>query len=378
LQALDQQINGNEGSTTLGFMVGVDSGGVVAFEATYDANGITTTVSSPSGSNASQTSGSKRTPVEEADLWAGRLVEQFEVRNGSLPAGQRAELFDAYRDHQLEMYLKGPHANDFVLPQFAQFVQETNDAIRYPGPQWGTISKEQIEFSNAAMEERRYQELASKVDPTIKELAILEERYNTEHPGEALRGAAWNALLALGGFYAGARNSNNLAGLPGTTGSPTKVQTVDPKVQTTELVQPGGMPSSQRPAIKLGPGPYGDYYEGKANSSKATAAPNQGSWQPGNNINAPTSKGTPPSDRTVGRRFWKNEALSPSRADYMPADFVRMRKGLPPQRYNPDKGGVESMERSHEPVPRRDGGKDMVPRWPQEHAEVDPQRRPGY
>jgi len=55
-----------------------------------------------------------------------------------------------------------------------------------------------------------------------------------------------------------------------------------------------------------------------------------------------------------------------------------MKDGLAPQRYNPDKGGMESMELSHEPVPARDGGKEFVPRWPQDHATVDPYRRPGY
>lgn len=55
-----------------------------------------------------------------------------------------------------------------------------------------------------------------------------------------------------------------------------------------------------------------------------------------------------------------------------------MRKGGAPQRYNADKGGMESMELSHEPVPARNGGKDFVPRWPQDHAAVDPFRRPGY
>jgi len=95
-------------------------------------------------------------------------------------------------------------------------------------------------------------------------------------------------------------------------------------------------------------------------------------------IYEPTSKGTPPSDRTIGRRFWKDQAENPSRSDYTPQDFERMRNGDPPQRYNPAKGGIESMERSHEPIPKRDGGTAMVPRWPQEHAKVDPNRKPGY
>jgi hypothetical protein len=101
-------------------------------------------------------------------------------------------------------------------------------------------------------------------------------------------------------------------------------------------------------------------------------------WRPGASPHAPTRAGDAPSDRTVTRREWRNEASSPTRGDYTPADVERMRQGLPPQRYNPDKGGIESMERSHEPVPRREGGTATVPRWPQEHAAVDPMRRPGY
>lgn len=78
-------------------------------------------------------------------------------------------------------------------------------------------------------------------------------------------------------------------------------------------------------------------------------------------------------------RFWKNEAASADAVEKYGAENVaRMKKGNAPQRYNPDKGGIESMELSHEPIPKRDGGKDFVPRWPQDHAKVDPFRRPGY
>lgn len=75
-------------------------------------------------------------------------------------------------------------------------------------------------------------------------------------------------------------------------------------------------------------------------------------------------------------RSWKNEAASADPVKKYGAENVaRMKKGNAPQRYNPDKGG---MELSHEPIPRRDGGKEFVPRWPQDHAKVDPFRRPGY
>ncbi len=112
--------------------------------------------------------------------------------------------------------------------------------------------------------------------------------------------------------------------------------------------------------------------EGKAEASSNDA---KGAAE---NLHQPTSHGSAPSERTIGRRFWKNEAKNPSRSDYTSEDVARMRRGEPPQRYNRAKGAVESMERSHEPIPRRQGGTQMVPRWPQEHAQVDPYRRPGY
>lgn len=56
----------------------------------------------------------------------------------------------------------------------------------------------------------------------------------------------------------------------------------------------------------------------------------------------------------------------------------RMAAGKAPQRFNADEGGMESMALSHEPVPAREGGRNVAPRWPQDHAAVDPFRRPGY
>lgn len=76
-------------------------------------------------------------------------------------------------------------------------------------------------------------------------------------------------------------------------------------------------------------------------------------------------------------RYWKNEALT-NPIGYSPENLARMQKGLAPQRFNFAKGGWESMELSHEPIPYRDGGTAVVPRWPQEHAAVDPFRYPGY
>ncbi|GAA2999542.1 RHS repeat-associated core domain-containing protein [Actinokineospora diospyrosa] len=102
-------------------------------------------------------------------------------------------------------------------------------------------------------------------------------------------------------------------------------------------------------------------------------------WKPGQDIYRKTAAGKEPAWSTVRARFWKNLAADPVRsADWTAADLERMRLGKPPVRYNAKKGGTELMELSHEPIPMRDGGRDVVPRWPQDHARVDPFRRPGY
>jgi RHS repeat-associated protein len=53
---------------------------------------------------------------------------------------------------------------------------------------------------------------------------------------------------------------------------------------------------------------------------------------------------------------------------------VKARGWAGPQRTNPWTGDLETMELSHEPIPFRDGGTETVPRWPDDHAAVDPMR----
>jgi hypothetical protein len=102
-------------------------------------------------------------------------------------------------------------------------------------------------------------------------------------------------------------------------------------------------------------------------------------WRVGDDVYAATRAGNSPSWSTVRSRLWKNEASDPKiSSQWSDSNLARMQRGLAPQRFNPDKGGLESMELSHEPVPFRDGGTDFVPRWPQDHALVDPFRFPGY
>lgn len=101
-------------------------------------------------------------------------------------------------------------------------------------------------------------------------------------------------------------------------------------------------------------------------------------WSLGDDVYALTAKGSDPAWSTVRGRFWKNEAANPQYGTWDVDQLAAMRRGNAPQRFNIDKGGMESMDLSHEPIPFRSGGKDVVPRWPQDHALVDPYRRPGY
>jgi diadenosine tetraphosphate (Ap4A) HIT family hydrolase len=53
-----------------------------------------------------------------------------------------------------------------------------------------------------------------------------------------------------------------------------------------------------------------------------------------------------------------------------------MRKGLAPQRLNPNTGLMESMELHHHVVPQRNGGLfDFMKVWPEEHRAIDPFRK---
>lgn len=101
-------------------------------------------------------------------------------------------------------------------------------------------------------------------------------------------------------------------------------------------------------------------------------------WKVGDDVYA-SIKGRLPSWSTVRARFWKNEASAAGAIEKHGAENIeRMAAGEAPQRYSDAKGDFESMELSHEPIPKREGGTNFVPRWPQEHADVDPFRRPGY
>ncbi|MFG1993930.1 LamG-like jellyroll fold domain-containing protein [Actinoplanes sp. NPDC048988] len=107
-----------------------------------------------------------------------------------------------------------------------------------------------------------------------------------------------------------------------------------------------------------------------------------GRWKLGEDYSKPNKDGVDPSMSTMRKRFWKNEAAEPDAADqYEAANISRMKRGMAPRRQRED-GSWESMELSHEPIPERDGGMLLTPRWPEDHVLMDPggHRRlpPGY
>ncbi|MCX4704201.1 polymorphic toxin-type HINT domain-containing protein [Streptomyces sp. NBC_01373] len=101
-----------------------------------------------------------------------------------------------------------------------------------------------------------------------------------------------------------------------------------------------------------------------------------GRWKLGEDYSKPNKNGVAPSMSTMRKRFWKNEAAEPGAADqYGAANISRMKRGMAPQRQRPD-GSWESMELSHEPIPERDGGMLITPRWPEDHVLMDPGGHP--
>ena len=99
-------------------------------------------------------------------------------------------------------------------------------------------------------------------------------------------------------------------------------------------------------------------------------------WKKGDSVFELTTKGRVPAWSTTAQRYWKNESIKKGATQEWGAKNVeRMRNGRAPQRRNSDTGEWESRELHHHPVPRRNGGRDFIPVWPQEHAAIDPQRR---
>jgi hypothetical protein len=75
------------------------------------------------------------------------------------------------------------------------------------------------------------------------------------------------------------------------------------------------------------------------------------------------------------RAYWKQLAQDPnSPLTAAQRAEIEARGWRGPQRLN-EFGELETMELCHEPFPLRDGGKDVVPSWPADHAAIDPHRQ---
>lgn len=102
-------------------------------------------------------------------------------------------------------------------------------------------------------------------------------------------------------------------------------------------------------------------------------------WQVGDPIDNLTKAGNEPAWSTSRQRYWKNEALN-NPSNYSPENLERMKKGLAPQRVNPETGLLESKE-LHHIDPRRNGGANTYDNlqqvWPDEHAAIDSYRHTG-
>jgi hypothetical protein len=99
-------------------------------------------------------------------------------------------------------------------------------------------------------------------------------------------------------------------------------------------------------------------------------------WKVGDPINNLTSAGNVPKWGSVRQRYWKNEGLSQA-DNYGATNLERMKRGLAPQRVNPNTGRLESMELHHTPAQRDGGLFDVQKVWPDEHAAIDPFRNTG-
>ncbi len=96
-------------------------------------------------------------------------------------------------------------------------------------------------------------------------------------------------------------------------------------------------------------------------------------WRVGQPIQNRTFWGGVPKWSTVRGRYWKNEAYL-NKSSYRQSDLERMQRGLAPQRINKNAGQIESMELHHIPSQKDGGLFDFIKVWPEEHANIDPNR----
>jgi len=106
-------------------------------------------------------------------------------------------------------------------------------------------------------------------------------------------------------------------------------------------------------------------------------------WKVGEPKNNLTQKGNIPKWDTVRARHWKNKEIThregrvKEKLEYEPTEdnLRRMKKGLAPQRKNPDTHKIESIELHHDPAQRDGGLFDFIEVTSEEHARLDACRK---
>jgi hypothetical protein len=145
-------------------------------------------------------------------------------------------------------------------------------------------------------------------------------------------------------------------------------------LRPTTLIMPNNGPRgatiATTPAHVSGPQIYTQTAEGEGNVAFRLRNPVTGKFV--------TDPANPPSPNVFTdaqrRAAWKQLAKDPN-SGFTPAERaeIEARGWRGPQRRT-ESGELETMELSHEPIPLRNGGAEVVPRWPADHASRDPVR----
>lgn len=180
---------------------------------------------------------------------------------------------------------------------------------------------------------------------------------------------AWTSLLVLASVLVPALASASIA-----AGPKTRVMGFD-LAGVPRVGLEGDLSRTSRQA-------YGLWYGGLASGS--LVAPSKGTTgttrlrdpQTGRFVsdpaNAPSSHTFTDAQRRAAWKKLAEDPNSPLTAEQRAQ--IKARRWRGPQRTNPRTGELETMELSHEPIPLRQGGAEVVPRWPADHAAVDPHR----
>jgi hypothetical protein len=147
-----------------------------------------------------------------------------------------------------------------------------------------------------------------------------------------------------------------------------------------------GIPTPEEQALVSDPHtfldvtPYKRYITSPVQSLKSLFTPSARDailyWKKGDDIFDRTTKGRLPAWKTIAQRYWKNESQRQGAVEKWGSEnLARMKGGRAPQQINRKTAEMESRELHHHPIPQREGGREFMEVWPEEHAAIDPYRR---